>query len=90
MASMDKGYFKTMDLAEYDEDGYVYMEGTLSELITINGRKTAPLEIEEVILSHPIVKEIAVISDGNEMVACVIREPDAEGKPEDNVQNIEE
>lgn len=73
MAALEKGYFRTTDLAEYDEDGLLYTEGTLLELITINGKQIASIEIEEVLLSNPIVKDSCVISDGQEIVACIIR-----------------
>lgn len=75
-ASMEKGYFKTTDLAEYDEEGFLYTEGTLSELIVIDGKRIVPLEIEEVLQSHDLIDEAAVISDGHEMVACIIKKTD--------------
>lgn len=84
---MERGYFKTMDLAEYDEEGLLYTEGTLVELIIINGKKIASLEIEEVLLTHPLIKDTAVISDGNKMVACVIRRS-MEGDMETDAENI--
>lgn len=84
---MEKGYFKTTDLAEYDEEGLLYTEGTLLELITINGKKIASLEIEEVLLSHPIIKDAAVVSDDNQLVACVIRKH-AENSAEDDAANV--
>lgn len=87
VAAMEKGYFKTTDLAEYDEEGLLYTEGTLLELITFNGKKIASLEIEEVLLSHPLIKDAAVISDGNQIVACVIRKL-IEGNAEADADNI--
>lgn len=84
---MEKGYFKTTDLAEYDEEGLLYTEGTLLELITINGKKFTSLDIEEVLLSHPIIKDAAVISDENELVACVIRKHN-ENNTEDDEESI--
>lgn len=86
---MEKGYFKTTDLAEYDEEGLLYTEGTLLELITINGKKIVSLEIEEVLLSHPIIKDVAVVSDGNLLVACVIRKHN-EKNAEADAENIVE
>lgn len=84
---MEKGYFKTTDLAEYDEEGLLYTEGTLLELITVNGKKIASLEIEEVLLSHQIIKDAAVVSDESQLVACVIRKHN-ENSAEEDARNI--
>ena len=38
-----------------DEEGYVYLTGRLKEMINRGGEKIAPLEIDDVILTHPKV-----------------------------------
>ena len=43
----DDGYFKTGDLAEFDDDGFLYILGRLKELIVLpTGENVAPLELE--------------------------------------------
>lgn len=84
---MEKGYFKTSDLAEYDEEGFLYTEGTLLELITVNGKNITSLEIEEVLLSNSLIKDVAVVNDGTKMVACVIRKS-PEGNAEADAEEI--
>ena len=76
-ASTQEGYFKTGDIARYDSGGWIFIEGTISDLINVEGTNESPREIEEIILQHPYVKDTAVISDEKEVVACVIVKTDA-------------
>ena len=54
-------YFKTGDLAYFDEDQYLYLVGRCKELIIRRGAKIYPLEIEEVLSQIPQIKEVAVL-----------------------------
>ncbi|MEW6616029.1 MAG: class I adenylate-forming enzyme family protein [Thermodesulfobacteriota bacterium] len=54
-------YIYTGDLATIDEDGYIFLVGRKKDSITTQGKMLLPLEIEEVILQHPQVLEVAVI-----------------------------
>nr|CAI5821418.1 unnamed protein product [Callosobruchus analis] len=58
--SMEKGFFKTGDLAMVDEDGWLYVKGRTDDLINLDGCKLSPLDLEEVILTHPAVKDVCV------------------------------
>jgi acyl-CoA synthetase (AMP-forming)/AMP-acid ligase II/aryl carrier-like protein len=51
------GWFRTGDLGRFDHDGYLSIEGRIGELIDRDGRRIAPREIEEVLLSHPDVMQ---------------------------------
>jgi long-chain acyl-CoA synthetase len=71
------GYFKSGDLGHLDADGYLYITGRKKDLIIVAGEKAAPREIEEVLLSHPDVADVAVVgkkdpSRGEVVVAFVI------------------
>lgn len=70
--SIQDGYFKTGDMAKYDNSGWFYIRGKISDLISIEGIKISPEELESVIMMHPYVKDTAVISNEREIVACVI------------------
>jgi acyl-CoA synthetase (AMP-forming)/AMP-acid ligase II len=59
--SFDAGWFRTGDLGYRDEDGYLYITGRLREMINRGGEKIAPREVEEVLLTHPAVRDAAVI-----------------------------
>lgn len=50
----------TGDYAELDDDGYLYYRGRIDETIKSRGIKIIPKEIEDVISSHPAVKEVVV------------------------------
>ncbi|WP_216830293.1 AMP-binding protein [Alkalihalobacterium elongatum] len=55
------GWFKTGDLAKSDEDGYIYITGRKKDIINRGGEKISAKEVEDVLLEHPKVKEIAIV-----------------------------
>lgn len=54
------GWLYTGDLAKMDEDGFFYIVGRKKELILASGYNVYPIEVEDVIYSHPKVLEAAV------------------------------
>ena len=54
-------YLRTHDLAVRDEDGYYWYKGRSDDLIKSSGFRIGPTEIEECLLAHPAVAEVAVI-----------------------------
>ncbi len=54
---MQDGFLKTGDVAEYDEDGYLYIVDRIKDLILVNGYNVYPRVIEEAIYKHPSVEE---------------------------------
>src|SRR5207248_10251995 len=60
-ASFLKGWFRTGDLGSVDPDGYVQILGRSKELIITGGLNVYPREVEEVLLAHPDVAEVAVV-----------------------------
>jgi acyl-CoA synthetase (AMP-forming)/AMP-acid ligase II len=68
------GWFKTGDIGRIDEDGYVWITGRASRTIVLSsGKKVAPEELEEKILSIPGIHEVVVSGDGTtrELIAEV-------------------
>ena len=61
------GWLRTGDMGYVDDEGYVYLTGRTDDLIIRGGENISPAEIEEVLNSHPKVKE-----------SCVIGAPDPE------------
>ena len=51
------GWLKTGDIARMDADGYFYLSGRIKELVKVHGMQVWPTEVEEVISSHPAVRE---------------------------------
>jgi acyl-CoA synthetase (AMP-forming)/AMP-acid ligase II len=71
------GWFRTGDLGYQDADGFLYLSGRLRDVINHGGHKIAPREVEEVLLSHPNVREAAVAGRpdplyGERVVAYVV------------------
>lgn len=56
-----RGWMHSGDIGYYDEDGEVYVIDRFKELIKYRGYHISPVEIEEVLLTHPGVKEVAVV-----------------------------
>jgi len=52
-----KGWFRTGDQGYLDSDGYLFLTGRLKEIINRGGEKISPREIDEILLSHPGVKQ---------------------------------
>ncbi|TDV43728.1 AMP-binding protein [Actinophytocola oryzae] len=80
----DDGWFRTGDLARLDQAGRVYLVGRLKDMIRRSGENVAAREVEDVLLTHPDVRLVAVTSvpddlRGEEVKAHVvgIRDPDA-------------
>jgi len=55
------GWLYSGDLATVDEDGYIYIMDRKKDMIISGGFNIYPKEIENVIYSHPEIKEVAVI-----------------------------
>ena len=55
------GYFLTGDLGRLDTSGALTLTGRIKLLVDIAGRKVNPLEVEEVLCSHPGVAECVVV-----------------------------
>jgi oxalate---CoA ligase len=51
------GWFRTGDQGRIDEDGYLRLTGRLKEQINRGGEKISPREVDEVLLSHPAVRQ---------------------------------
>ncbi|HRD70839.1 MAG TPA: non-ribosomal peptide synthetase [Legionella sp.] len=51
------GYFKTGDLGYLDEEGFLFLTGRKKEIINKGGFKISPLQIDQIILKHPQIKE---------------------------------
>jgi long-chain acyl-CoA synthetase len=55
------GYFLTGDIGYIDEDGYFFITGRKKDMIDVSGLKVYPREVEELIIEHPAVQEVAVV-----------------------------
>jgi len=55
------GWFRTGDLGHMDKEGFIYITGRASDMYISGGSNIYPREIEEKILTHPAVGEVAVL-----------------------------
>jgi acyl-coenzyme A synthetase/AMP-(fatty) acid ligase len=55
------GWFCTGDVGHIDDDGFVWIEGRLSDVINRGGLKVFPAEVEEVLRLAPDVADVAVV-----------------------------
>ena len=76
-AAVDSGnFFITGDLGYLDSDGNLYFRGRLKEMIKTGGINVAPVEVEEILMSHPGVAQAFVVAladaERDEIVAALV------------------
>lgn len=81
------GWFPTRDRGFLDDEGYLFLDGRADDVIVRGGENISPGEIEDVLLSHPDVADVAVVGVPDEqwgegvgvaVVAADGAKPDAE------------
>lgn len=60
-AVFTNGGMMTGDLGKIDENGHLYITGRLKLIVEVSGMKVDPIEVEDVLMSHPAVAEAVVI-----------------------------
>ena len=86
------GWFKTGDLVEFDDEGYIYITGRIKNLIILpNGENVSPEEIEDLFYKQPLVKDCLVQEmelNGNTVIGVEIIPymPELQGASENEVQ----
>jgi acyl-CoA synthetase (AMP-forming)/AMP-acid ligase II len=74
------GWFRTGDLGHLDEAGFLFITGRASDMFISGGSNVYPREIEEKILTHPAIDEVAVLGMPDPLwgevgvAVCVARE----------------
>lgn len=76
-ASLRGGYLHTGDVGAFDAEGYLTLKDRSKDLIISGGSNIYPREVEEVLLTHPAVREVSVIGRpdadwGEAVVAYVV------------------
>ena len=88
IASIRDGYYRSGDLGKIDEDGFIYVVDRLKDMIISGGENIYPAELEQVIMHHKDVAEVAVVGKpdskwGEIPVAMIVPKPGVEVKTEE-------
>lgn len=59
-AAGEDGWLRTGDLGRIDEEGHLYVLGRMDEVIVTGGENVSPEEVEEALIAHPDVEDVAV------------------------------
>ncbi|MFX0206435.1 MAG: long-chain fatty acid--CoA ligase [Candidatus Hodarchaeota archaeon] len=87
----DDGYFLTGDIGYIDEDGFFFITGRKKDMIDVSGLKVYPREVEEELIEHPAVQEVAVIGAphairGETVMAFVVLQDDETASEEELIE----
>ena len=77
------GWFRSGDAGFLDADGYLYIHDRVKDMIVSGGENVYPAEVENVLMGHPAIADVAVIGVpherwGETAKAVVVRKPGAE------------
>ena len=65
--------WRTGDRVTRDEDGFLYFEGRLDDVIISSGYRIGPFEVESALVAHHAVAEAAVVAHPDEERGAVVR-----------------
>ncbi len=69
----DGDWFKTGDIGEIDEDGYLQITGRKKEIIvTAGGKNVVPAALEDLIRANPIIGQVIVVGDQKPYISALI------------------
>jgi long-chain acyl-CoA synthetase len=69
----EDGWFRTGDVGELDEEGFLKITGRKKEMIvTAGGKNIAPAVLEDRLRSHGLISQCMVVGDGKPFVAALI------------------
>jgi acyl-CoA synthetase (AMP-forming)/AMP-acid ligase II len=83
-----EGWFRTGDAGYFDADGYLYIHDRVKDMIVSGGENIYPAEVENAVMGHPEVADVAVIGVpdekwGEAVKAIVVRKPGASASPDE-------
>lgn len=79
------GFFRTGDLGHFVDGDYLVISGRAKDIIIRNGENIAPKEIEDLLIGHPAVAEVAIVGLPDPVTgerACAVVVPGAGGAPD--------
>lgn len=73
-AFTDDGWFRTGDIGQFDEDGYLKIVDRKKELEVLNtGKKIAPVTVEEKLKLDPLVADALLVATDKKFAGCLIQ-----------------
>ena len=90
--TLKDGWLYTGDMAQEDEDGFIYLVDRKKDVIISGGENLYPVQIEDFLRSHPAVKDVAVIGLPDkrlgEIAAAIISIKDGVSCTEEEINNF--
>jgi acyl-CoA synthetase (AMP-forming)/AMP-acid ligase II len=88
-----KGWFPTRDAGWMDAEGYLYLAGRADDVIVRGGENISPGEIEDVLLSHPVIADAAAVAVpstewGEAVGIAVVARPNQPPPSEDELRTL--
>jgi acyl-CoA synthetase (AMP-forming)/AMP-acid ligase II len=86
----NRGWFSTGDAGFFDAEGYLYIHDRVKDMIVSGGENIYPAEVENAVMGHPGVADVAVIGVpderwGEAVKAIVVKKPGLDPTPEEIV-----
>lgn len=80
-----EGYYRTGDLGRWVDGTYLVIAGRLKDIIIRNGENIAPKEVEDLLVSHPDIDEVAIVGLPDSRTgerACAVIVPRGQAQPD--------
>jgi fatty-acyl-CoA synthase len=82
------GWLRTGDVGRIDERGYITISDRAKDVVKSGGEWISTLELESALLSHPAVREVAVVAApderwGERPLVCIVRAPGRSVTPDE-------
>lgn len=72
-ATFDGEWFKTGDIGQFDDEGYLEITGRKKELIvTAGGKNVSPATLEDPIRANPIIGQVVVVGDQKPFISALV------------------
>jgi acyl-CoA synthetase (AMP-forming)/AMP-acid ligase II len=87
------GWFPTRDAGWMDTEGYLFLAGRADDVIVRGGENISPGEIEDVLLSHPVIADAAAVAVpstewGEAVGIAIVAKPNQQAPSEDELRAL--
>ncbi|WP_022779847.1 AMP-binding protein [Butyrivibrio sp. AE3009] len=88
--ALENGWLHTGDKGYLDDDGYLFINGRVKNLIILsNGENVSPEEIENKLALYPLVEEVVVTGDGTGLTARIYPDKELASKKKMDPEKLE-